>query len=767
MAVTIKNFNDLENFVRMMAKSNISELDDIARLMPDFMHSMPQKISAAKNGLRPAVKDDMSVPSRQAKGRLRMLEEAENIFNNSYEQYAEAAVNNYIATKGLSVLHQAKESGAVSVSDADMKKLEDECRTYESRYKNRKRELVDAYGVLEAMIDGRSMEDLAVKNYQKYGFFGQGQATRDRKSGAVTCHFQVLRTIHEKLEPEQHALMYGDNPLAAGEWIEEAMQGMEPLKLAPEKAVLCLDKTEMNGEKLSINNYKRLLQTNPVVANAWAEQCFDNMIRTIYNESELQEMEQDGRSPLEGVHLDGKPLSEFFDGARKEDICRLTADALLKGGRVLTVCRMEKSDGAYKLGEPLKTEVETKLPEKVSLWHRLLRKLGIEKTQKEKMTSSDLQIEESVEKINSARLNDRLQEKIDEYLPAIENNDRVCFMENAAENGLGKLAVYTAADGSQESVLTTLDRSSTRGSLATLYMIGSGMSINEALSADPALEERKRELGKQFLDTLTIPDREKFAQEKGLDTKAESFESTYLSYCADKEKAIIDTYNNVLYNGLCTVERSIAGLDITDSRQLIAKYPAVELCVVSALDYEQSIAPYERDHPEDAVTKQKRDYANAMKGYACVATYCEAKAEAFSPRGIAMPDKAVHALMLRAGAERIVNALSGKTLAESSVTIAQMNEFKGMNDAVRLSGKLHLLDMDAESLANMHGHSLDAISGKAPVPPLFAKFIDNALNDEMRHLERTPLPTTPEKFTAQFDNPKEAETSAKTLNANM
>lgn len=764
MAITINNYNDLENFVRTMAKNDISELDDIGRLQFDFMFSMPQKIAAAKNTLRPDAKDDMSDASRHAKGRLRLIEEAENIFNSSYEKYSENAVDYYIATKGLSMVEQARGSGAVQISDQVLNKLRQDCNVIESRNKNYKKALVTAFGVLQAMIDGRSIDEDIVKNYQKYGVIDSTKnITHSVQSAATSSHYNMLRDIETALDAEQHVLMFDGKPLAAGKWRAALMEGCEPLKLTPEKAVLCLDKTEMNGEKLSINNYKKLLKNNPTVANAWAEQCFDNMFGGMYNASELQEMEQDGVSPLQGVHLDGKPLSEFFKNARKEDLCRLTADALLNGGHVLTVCRMEKQGDSYKLGEPLGTEVETKLPEKVSLWHRFLRKLGIEKTQKEKMAVTDLQLEESVERINATRLNDKLEARVEEYAPAIINAERVCFKENAPE-GIGSLAMYTDTNGSQKSVLTTMDRAFTRGSLAMLYMIGSGMSIEDALSTDPALEERKKALGREFLDILTIPDRDKFAAEKGLDTKAEGFESTYLSYCADKEKAIVDTYNNVLFEGMCTVERSVAGLDINDSRQLIEKYPAVELCVMGALDYEQSIANYERNHPEDTVTKQNRDYVNALKGYGCVAAYCEAKANAFSPSGIARADRAVHALMFKAGAERIMNSLSGKTLAESTVTIAQMNEFKGMNDAIRLSGKQHLFSIGTEKLADMHSGALDALKSKSPVPPLFAKFVDNTLNAKMRREETIPLPVSHDKFAAQFG--KTAEKAAPTLELN-
>ncbi len=766
MAITIKNYKDLESFVRTMAKSDISELDDIGRLQFDFMYSMPQKISAAKNTLRPAATDDMSEASRHAKGRLRLIEEAESVFNSSYDKYAENAVDYYIATKGLSILEQARGSGAVQISDTVLEKLRQDCGVIESRNKNYRKDIVTAFGILEAMIDGKGMDRAAARNYQKYGVLGKNQnITHSVQDSVTTAHYSMLREIGLALGAQEQALMFEGKPLAAGDWRESLMNGCEPLRLTPEKAVLCLDKTEMNGEKLSINNYKKLLKSNPAAANAWAQQCFDNMFGGMYNASELNEMEQDGASALDGVYLDGRPLSEFFPDARREDLCRLTADALLNGGHVLTVCKMEKQGDSYNQGEPLRTEVETKLPEKVSLWHRFLRKLGIEKTQKEKMAVSELEVEASVERINATRLNDKLEARIEEYTPAVINNERVCFEENALGD-TGRLGAYKGTDGSQKSVLTTMDRAFTRGNLATLYLLGSGMSVEEVMSAAPALDERKKALGKEFLDTLTIHDRDKFAAEKGLDTKAEGFESAYLGYCADKERAIVDTYNNVLYNGLCKAEQSLAGLDINDSRQLIEKYPAAELCVMGALDYEQSIAHYERAHPEDAVTKQKRDYANAMKGYGVVAAYCEAKANAFSPNGIARADRAVHALMFKAGAERVMNSLSGKTLSESSVTIAQMNEFKGMNDAIRLSGKQHIFSIDSEKLADMHGGALDALKSKSPVPPLFAKFIDNTLNAKMRREAIIPLPVSHDKFAAQFGKTAEKDAPSLSMNNN-
>lgn len=765
MAVTINNYNDLKKFVSDMIKNDISELDDIGRLQFDFLFSMPQKISAAKNNLRPSVKDDMSQESRQAKGMLRLIEETENILNSAYEKYSENAFDYYIATKGLSILEQAKGNGTVSVTKEALDKLRAECSVFKSRNTNHKKDIVIAYGVLGALIDGKSISENCINNYIKYGFLKEEQASPKQHANAVTAHFSMLNDIKNNLSAEQHTLMLGDKPLASNDWIDTLMDGTEPLKLAPEKAMLCLDKTEMSDEKLSINNYKKLMKENPAVANLWAEKCFDNMFKGMYNASELEAMEQGGVSPLEGVYIDGRPMTEMFPDARRDDLCRLTAEALLDGGHSLSVCRMEKDGDRFTRGTQIKTEVSTELPEKVSLWHRFLRWLGIEKTQKEKMSISDIQMEETIEKINSARLNDKLIEKKELSEASALNADRVFFQENSPEKtSFPALAAYSEtpdAASSKHTVLMTMDRSYTRGHLAQLYMIGSGMSIENAMSTDPALDERKKELGREFLDTITILDRKKFAAEKGLDASAQDFEKVYIEYCTEKEKGIADMYNNVLLNGLKTAERTVAGLDINAPKQLAEKYDALYLCVMGGLDYEQSLANYLNANPEDTVTKDNHAYANAMKGYSVVLAYCDERAEALSPDGMAKPSAAVHALMYKAGAERVMNSLDGKTLAESSVSIQRMNEFKGMNDAVRLSGKIAIMEMGTEAVADMQQGSLSALKSKAAVPQLFADFIDNALNPEMRKLQNIPLPTTPEKFAAQFD--KQSEIKEPTL----
>ena len=757
MAYTINNFNDFEQFVRSYFRSDHSELDSIGNLQYDFMYSMPQKIAAAKNSLR----EDSAM-----KGTLRLLEEAEKLMNKSYEDYAKHVPGYYTAVHGMTVLSQSIEKGTIDVSVPAAKQIFDKCTVLEREHKKYGMNLVNVYGVINSIIDGKGAQNTVIDDMKKYGFYDE-YAARDHSTEELDekltrtssmQRYQIMQQIANALSAEQNILYYDSLPLASNMWRSALMDDHAPVMLSPEKAVLHLDKLEMNTGTLDLDNYRTLLDSNKAVATHWAKQCFTNMFDGIYNSFELEQMEQDGIDPLLGVYIDGKPISELYADTISEDRPLKAAQTILEGDHTLTVCRLEKQeDGSYTRGAILKGEVRTELEEHISLWHRLLRWLGIEQTKTARLTAKDLEAEEAIEKIRQNKSERTLSEVLQTHDASIINADRVFFKSNvpvgtpSADSYLNGLSMYYAeSNGQQRFILHTTDRPATRGHLAVLYMLSNGMSLEDALSTDPLLDGKKKQLGKQFIETITVLDRESFAAENGISTDAANFENSYKDYYNQKTISVVNMYNEKLFPAQRMLEEMIPEIDINDTRQIAEVYPTLAMCTYGAIDIVQSISNAVKSLPDNELASRNIDRASTAKCYKIILDYCNQRENALSARGLTDPNKAFTALITKAGAEKLSNELNGAA-PEQKVSIQA--SYARIADWIEASAKTKAYLLGGEKLSAIQQGSLNHLKSTHPVPKAAADFIENIHKRRFNERDGTAIfPVSDEELVAQFTN---------------
>lgn len=770
MAYTINNFNDFENFVKNYFEADRSELDSIGRLQYDFMYSMPQKIAAAKNSLR---------ENSEMKGTLRILEEAEKLMYQSYEEYAQHVPEYYTATHGMAVLNQSIQNGTLDVSPSALKQIHDKCSELERNHKKFGVDLVNIYGVINSIIDGKGAQNTVIDDLKKYGFYDE-YTSRDhtaeeldeklmRSSGMQ--RFELMHKIGKALSAEQNILYYNSLPLAAEKWKYALMKDHQPLKLSPEKAVLHLDKLEMNTGALNLNNYGTFLDSNKAVAEEWAKQCFANMFDGIYNSSELEQMEQDGISPLDGVYIDGKPISELYGDVISEERPLKAAQTILEGDHTLTVCRLEKQEnGSYIKGAALKGEVRTELEEHISLWHRLLRWLGLEKTKVSRLTAGDLEAEEAIEKINQMNSNKELSEAIQTFEASIANVDRAFFKENVpagiqnVDSYLKEMSMYYDEKGHQFYLIGTMDRVPTRGHLAVLYMLSQGMSLEDALSTDSALDERKKQLGKQFIDTISVLDRKDYAAQSGISADADGFENSYADYCEAKRVGIVAMYNDMLFPAQRRLEGMIPEININNIRQLTNVYPTMAMCMYGALDTVQSIGKTANRFPEDTITQQNINRVSTSKCYSVIVDYCKKRADALSPEGMTNPKSAFMALIAKAGAERFTNEFNGKA-PEQKLSIQASHA--RVADWIGVSAKQKADALSAEDARAIHQGLLDNLVSSKPVPKVTADFIGNIYEGKFDSRGTAIFPVSDKELVAQFTATNEKKAPSLTRSKGM
>lgn len=769
MAYTINNFDDFEKFVKAYFDSDRSELDSIGRLQYDFMYSMPQKIEAAKNSLR---------GNSEMEGTLRMLEEAEELMKQSYEEYAQHVPEYFTATHGMAVLSQSIQKGILDVSISASKQIYDKCAELERAHKKYGVNLVNVYGIINSIIDGKGAQYTVIDDLKKYGFYDE-YTTRDHTveeldgklmRTAGTLRYQLINKIGNAVRNKQHMLSDDQLPLVTSHSEFDLMENHQPLKLSPEKAVLHLDKLEMNMGALDLNNYSTLLDSNKAVAGEWARQCFANMFNGIYNSSELEQMEQDGIDPLDGVYIDGKPISELYGDVISEERPLKAAQTILEGDHTLTVCRLERREnGSYVKGEALKGEVRTELEEHISLWHRLLRWLGIEKTKVSRLTAGDLEAEEAVEKINHRNSNKELSDTIKIFDANVLNADRVFFKANVpadiqnVDSYINNLSMYNDEEGPSY-IVSTMYRSPTRGHLAVLYMLSQGMSLEDALSADPSLDEQKKQLGKQFIDTISVLDPEGFAAENGISVDEDGFEDSYTDYCREKKANIIAMYNDKLFPAQRILDGMIPELDINNTQQLIDVYPAIAMCVYGSLDAVQSLSNTAKSFPEDTITQQNINRTSTSKCYGIVLNYYRDKANALSAEGMTDPKSAFKALMAKACAERFTNELNGKA-PEQKLSIQA--SYARITDWSNVSARAKANMLSDEDARAIHQGLIDSLKSSRPVPKVAADFIENIFKGRFNNEGTAIFPVSDKELVAQFTATDEKKSPTLTRSKGM
>ncbi len=789
MPYKINNYKDLEALVKTTCNEDRTEMSMVGRLQYDFMYSMPQKIVAAKEGLL----RDMRQGQPEKAGTLRLLEEAERTMMQCYEAYAENAPHFFTLARGESMLAQV--GNDIAVTPAARNEIDALSWQATETHVRAGIRTIAAYSIVSTIIDGKEPSDDYIldllNNYNINASFLREyqdaipEAIDDMSVNMVKHQRdQLCDTMSINLRELAPQYNHNGNQLADGSWINALKHENEPIKLAPQKAVLHLDKLEMNTGKLNLDNYAEFLGTNRAVANRWAEQCFDAMFGGIYNRTELEEMADAGVNPLSGVFVDSKPIAEFLAQQRGGNFyphsandCRLAAQAILDGGHTLTVCRMEKNqDGVYDFGTPLKCEIRTELDENISLWRRILRFFGLEKTKEQRvatLTASDLEAEEAISAINDKRYEDRLARAVAFNETNILAVDEHFFADNAPV-AAKKLNTYfddlscfdrERSDGNgveQFHAVRTLHRPQTRATLAALYMLSEGMTAEEIYSSEPQMNAEKTRLGKQFIELITFPDREEYAKQNGIAVDDPKFAADYKAFCDQKEHAIMSMYTDKLAPALHALEKDIKDIDLNDPLSLAAYYSKAALCTQGGVDYLQSAEDLQKAHPENTKLNKECDYALAVTAYKSVVNYIESRTAALSPDGITNPQNAYCALAAKATAAKLLDSLGGNTVDNAPLSTRQIKNLAGMSTSMTYSIKSRMMEFERDEIRNMHGQFLKHLKSDT-IPPAFSGMVENGINNVLDDKGSIKFPVTNKEFADQFTAAHTAKTAAPSL----
>ncbi len=383
-----------------------------------------------------------------------------------------------------------------------------------------------------------------------------------------------------------------------------------------------------DAEGLNMDNYRqRLTFSASEEDKQWCVDSVNGMLRSLYGDEMYETMSRDGANMFSGIFVDGKPASMLYDEDKSySSKCVSLMRDVLDGGHRLNISPLEKGeDNQYHLSETVcdvNVEPSLEAQEEFSLWKAILRFFGFHiRTRAEKLEESvkfsELENQEAVENIRSlGRQNqeynasiqpikeayheyDHLVANVEEYAFRANMNDPASVMSSAAD-----YYEFVAPDSSspygleQMQAIKTLNRLPTRGSLVTMYMLSEGVTIEQMLNPDEAAKARMKQLGKEFSDTMTMPEsplkrlqREhpEYTREQ-LITQLQSpeLQAQYKSECNAQVERIAAMYDKI-NAGVVMLESQLPQVDVSDNRSIAAGYTRHALFETASCDVLQSL----------------------------------------------------------------------------------------------------------------------------------------------------------------------------------
>ncbi len=772
MPYNIKKYSDLENLVKTSAETAATERDNLGRLQYDFIYSIPQRIAAAKEALR-------NDPAKQ--GALKLLEAAEANMNTRYEAYITNAAD-YVITRRAENMVLAGD-GKISLSPEVKHELVEKVTQSTENHIDYGIGALAAYSIVSSVIDGRGYDMADITNMLVDNSVNQADSRLYPNSHPVmTVHRvqherrEMLKSLAQQLSSSDPTLTLDGANLADGSWLSVINKERQPLKLAPEKAVLHLDAMEMPTGSLSLDNYGRVMEQNPTEAARWAKQCFTSMIDGMYSEAELEDLKRNGIDPMQGVFIDSKPIKEFFAEERGGterplddlDLMR-AAKTIMDGGHTLTVCRMEKEHDGFYFGDPVPAEVRTEIKEEFSLWRAILRFFGLDKSTEQSrvaaMTAGDLEAEEAAIAINSTLFDPYLEDLVDETDMVIENIDKDFFLkninvnmkENERNQYIQSFSSYdtdevaeageTRTSYTQTLGVRNMDRSQSRGTMAALYCLGSGMTLEQVLGSGSS--EEKAALGREFIDLMTVQTRAEYAKAHDIEEKSFGFEERYKLYRADKEQQLMDMYTDKIAPVIHSLEREVRKMDVKDPASLSKHYPVVNLFVQAGIEFMQTSDNLYKAHPENPAFKKESEYALMLSSYTCIRDYIQERGKAFSNTGVCKADGLCIGLATKAAAINLIDTLDGRMLGDLTIDKAEIMNLARTNTSVKNSMRQRMLDIDYEQQNAMRGQLKAALNAKE-APAVFKDFVENIRTENFDKNGIAKLPVSEEEFVQQF-----------------
>ncbi len=321
------------------------------------------------------------------------------------------------------------------------------------------------------------------------------------------------------------------------------------LAVAPQSATMVMEPSAAT-DVTADNFLSKIRGAKPDrVAREWGVGTFDRMMEGIYAENDRKAIKNQKNGYLPSVFVNGKSLNQWLPQKEHESErdyqtrakCAVVAYALEGKGKV-DICPYVKAGDQYQLSGPIPMKVKVNLTEEIPVWKRALRFLGIKaETKKEKAERVSLKELNEEERLTSVReqlagIQERERSRqmaltvVNKYNDIFDKDDQAYFGFLGDSTDVINTEIQKALyNEKQDYLLATMGRGPSRTNFARLYAMSKGMTMEQVLSDDPALLDRKREIGRDMVNTFTIINESEYQKEHG-------DQADYQAYLAQKRR---------------------------------------------------------------------------------------------------------------------------------------------------------------------------------------------------------------------------------------
>lgn len=323
---------------------------------------------------------------------------------------------------------------------------------------------------------------------------------------------------------------------------------------------------------LTMQNYKDKLAARPLdpAVSQWCMDTISSMFRNSLGVNSFNEITAKSYTDLfKGLYIDGQPVSARYP-MDSFDLCaaKLMSD-VLDGGHKLSVAQMTKLGDTFVPTDDFKSvsirpSLTVEEP-KYSLWDKIKRFFGHDKKEKQvkafeqRVSLSDLANEDLAKSIKSFNTKNQnfakdmsfltdLKERYDTFTNTIEANCFACNYNGDVSEYMKNNAFcleYNGDQVSQENMLKTLGRLSSRATLCTAYLMTNdgdkpGLTLDQIENPTDEVKKIMQRRGKEFMDIATIRSAKDLAHEMYPNYSDEQLESAIKT-----DEAFKDRYNSM------------------------------------------------------------------------------------------------------------------------------------------------------------------------------------------------------------------------------
>lgn len=390
------------------------------------------------------------------------------------------------------------------------------------------------------------------------------------------------------------------------------------LAVNPVGATMVVEPNAVTGVTMD-NFVSKLRSPNPKKADMeWGYGTFDRMMEGLYTDTNLERIRNSQNSLLETVFIDGKNVRSWLakkDTETQEEYearakCEVVAYALEGKGKI-DICPLREGPEGFAMADPVPMRLKVNLKEEIPVWKRALRffhiKSETKKEKAERISMEDLREEERLGAVREQAALLRERERVRRIAVQTEEQEsRYNHKDDQAYFGFlgnssdeiwsqmsGILQAKVEGEFGKVRLLDTMGRMPSRVNFVRLFALTRGMTLDEVLSDDPALDERKGQIGREMVEQFSLMEKEEYEKQHGE-------KGDYKAYLEEKRERTFAAFQEIHQR---MMELPFQPMADTSLETLLANYHKNYFLGYGAGDFRQSMSKFVKAKAPDVFEK--------------------------------------------------------------------------------------------------------------------------------------------------------------------